>query len=592
VGKNTERTRIGKATVVGSRVQDSTVERLRALIQGTNRVAAIGGTLEPPFPPESLQASFERSSVLRQCIEALVTNVEGFGHKLEPSINLDAPDADEKIRDAMHFDRVTSGGLLSNTPVPTDEEVARKKIELRQLSKFELNQLRTFFAAFCPDMSFLELRARTRQETETIGNGYWEILRDKAGRVSRAVLAPGLLMRLCAVEKEPVEVQEPVQSSAISWSKVPQAHYFRKYAEIDPAVNQVRAYFKEFGDPRLYSRKTGKRFETPEEVAAALAKGDGLATEILHFRIWSPRTPYGIPRWIGNLPAVLGSRELDEVNLSYFESKTVPPLALLVSGGRLAKGIVPRLEEFIEQNVKGKKNFHKILVIEAEGQKSAAGTSGVTPSLKFVPLREAQQQDALFQKYDEANLEKIASCFRLPRFLIGRDRLINRASAFAALRFAEEQVFEPLRNNFDAVVNRHIFPALGITFWRFRSNTPITRDPEVLASILGLLTKGGTLTPAESREFASDVFNRELPDINEDWTKQPLALTIAELRVDQGLPPEPEEPAALPGLPAPGEPPEDDDVDGDVTVSPEGNPVLSRAPNGDGSIEMPALPDK
>lgn len=74
-----------------------------------------------------------------------------------------------------------------------------------------------------------------------------------------------------------------------------------------------------------------------------------------------------MPRWVGALLAVLGSRQMEEVNYLYCESKSVPPLALLISGGRLSGSSVPRIERFIEENLKGRANFHKMLILEAEG---------------------------------------------------------------------------------------------------------------------------------------------------------------------------------------------------------------------------------
>ena len=41
----------------------------------------------------------------------------------------------------------------------------------------------------------------------------------------------------------------------------------------------------------------------------------------------SPRSPYGVPRWVGTLLSVLGSRQMEEVNYLYFENKSVPPMA-------------------------------------------------------------------------------------------------------------------------------------------------------------------------------------------------------------------------------------------------------------------------
>jgi hypothetical protein len=41
---------------------------------------------------------------------------------------------------------------------------------------------------------------------------------------------------------------------------------------------------------------------------------DGPALELIHFAVHSPRSPYGVPRWVGTLLAVLGSRQMEEVN--------------------------------------------------------------------------------------------------------------------------------------------------------------------------------------------------------------------------------------------------------------------------------------
>ncbi|HEU4403752.1 MAG TPA: hypothetical protein VFS43_00430 [Polyangiaceae bacterium] len=63
---------------------------------------------------------------------------------------------------------------------------------------------------------------------------------------------------------------------------------------------------------------------------------------------------------------------------------------------------------------------------------------------------------------------------------------------------------------------------MGIRFWRFRSQTPVTRAPERLTDMVEKLVRVGVLTPEEARVLASDVFNREFRKIGEAWTKQPL----------------------------------------------------------------------
>lgn len=532
-----EKVPVIKASLVNSSAgpgADSQVGALNSQLQNTQ---TIQGLLDPPYDMKKLCLLYEMSGALQQHIEAVTTNVDQFGWRYDPALKFDDPDIDTKISEAMFCEKINDAPTLSDVTPPTEAEITARKKELELISKAELNKLKSFFTVIYPDGSFIDLRTKTRKNLETTGNCFWEILRDKKGRISRIVLAPVCYIRLTPIDATPTGIKERVPVSDLSWEEVSQERFFRRYAEVGGDQKKVKAYFKEFGDPRCISCLTGRIFDDEAKMRADkdIKPEDRPATEIFHLKNYSAISdPYGVPRWIGNLPAVMGSRELDEVNLGYFENKTVPPLALLVAGGRLSKGVVPRIEEFIEQNLKGRKNFHKILILEAEGQKNAAGMN-IVPTVKFVPLREAQQQDGLFQNYDESNWSKIGSSFRLPRLLVGKDDHINRATAEASLQFAEEQVFEPMRNFFDEMINRKIFSDLKITFWKFKSNTPITRNPELLSDVIKKLSDSGVITPGEARDIAADIFNRALPRIDVLWTQQPFKLTLAEAQGKLGI---------------------------------------------------------
>jgi PBSX family phage portal protein len=282
-------------------------------------------------------------------------------------------------------------------------------------------------------------------------------------------------------------------------------------------------FFKAFGDPRVVGRVTGNAYA--DLGAQRRSRPDDVpASEMVHFAIHSPHSPYGVPRWVGSLLSVLGSRQMEEVNFLYFTNKSVPPLALLVSGGKLSEASVPRVQNFIEENLKGKNNFHKILILEAE---SGSSTDSTKTKIELKPLTNAQQQDALFQNYDERNIDKVGASFRLPRILRGESKDFNRAVADAQLRFCEDQVFQPERAEFDFFINHRLLPDMGIRMWRFKSQSPITRDPERLTDSIERLVRVGVLTPEEGRVLAADVFNREFRNIGDDWTKRPITLTLA-----------------------------------------------------------------
>ncbi len=510
-----------KAVVVGD-------EQEPASLPGgeeTTTAFAEAGALEPPYDPETLCSLMEHSNSLRQNIDAYAVNIDGFGHRFEPAIDFDEEDADIRVAECIYLERLAEqepGARDKNTSLePTADEVAARKDKLRHLAKVEWARLDAFFDFCSTDCSFVELRRRTRQDLETTGNAYWEVLRNGRGEIARLVYIPSYTMRLLPLDMIPVEVTERIRISPVSYEITMARRRLRRYVQIQDAE---QVYFKSFGDPRVISKTTGEVFENIQALHRTNAD-DSSATEIIHFSVHSPRSPYGVPRWIGTLLSVLGSRSAEEVNYYYFENKSVPPLALLVSGGVLSDESIPRIERFIEENLKGKQNFHKILILEAEGGGTSNETSKTKIELK--PLTDAQQQDALFQDYDERNVDKVGAAFRVPRLLRGESRNFNRSVADAQLRFAEDQVFQPERDNFDFLINRKLLADMGIRFWKFRSQTPVTRDPERLTAMVEKLVRVGVLTPEEGRVLAADIFNRELRKIKDDWVCRPLTLTLA-----------------------------------------------------------------
>jgi len=512
--------------VVAARVQDPA-----SLPGGEDLAAAFAqaGAIEPPYDPEALCLLFEHSNALRQNVDAYATNIDGFGHRLEPAIDFDAEDADARVAETIALERAAAveSGEADAVTEPTPEEVATRRRELQQLARVERARMESFFEFCCFDHSFVDLRRRTRQDLEVAGNAYWEVLRNGRGEVARLVYVPAHTVRLLPLDREPVEVEERVRVSPVAFDTVTTRRRLRRYVQVQ-GVDRV--FFKAFGDPRVVSKTSGEVFADATALLRA-RPGDAPATELLHFAIHSPRSPYGVPRWVGTLLSVLGSRSAEEVNYLYFENKSVPPLALLVSGGRLSETSVPRIERFIEENLKGKANFHKVLILEAEG--GAATSDATRAKIELRPLTDAQQQDALFQNYDERNVDKVGTAFRLPRLLRGDSRDFNRSVADAQLRFAEDQVFQPERDEFDYLMNRRILADMGIRFWRFRSQTPVTRDPERLTGMVEKLVRVGVLIPEEGRLLAGDIFNRELRKIGDDWVKRPITLTLAGIQTQQ-----------------------------------------------------------
>lgn len=503
--------------------------------QRTHQIFQKAGALAPPYNFHTLVKLFEHSNALRPNIDAYCVNIDGFGHRFEPVIDLEKEEAAfEEVRTAMFFEKLAEAddGTEDNDPGSsievTDEEVAERIDAMEHEMKIEKAKLDAFFKFATIDQSFIALRKITRQDLEVQGNGFWEVLRNGNGDVAQFNHVPAFTMRLTHAEKNPIEVEMKVKRTAFTFDTITVWRRFRRFVQVH---ENRRVFFKEFGDPRTLSALTGKYYDSPEDMKRADGEeGSRVATEVIHFSIPSLRSPYGIPRWVGTMLAVVGSRQAEEVNFLYFENKSVPPLAVLVSGGKLTKEAKSKLETFIENRIKGRKNFHKILIIEAipAGNQPAldhAASGRMTVELK--PLTDAQQKDAHFGQYDERNIDKIGMSFRLPRMLRGDVRDFNRATADAALAYAEAQVFGPERNEFDWKINQMILPAIGIRYWTFTSNGPKTRDPVDLAEIIVEMVKASIFTPAEARELASAIFNRDFAVIDEMWTRIPPELLKA-----------------------------------------------------------------
>jgi PBSX family phage portal protein len=502
-----------KAFVVGADDVPSATSRAA----GDEQTVFTGtGALEPPYDPEALCRLFEHSNSLRQNVDAYSTNIDAFGYRFEPVIDFEADDAREKVREALRLDTLARAPAPSPTAIG-DAALEQKTAALKQEARTEKARLESFFESCAFDQSFVALRRRTRQDLEVTGNAYWEVLRNVKGDLARFVYVPACTVRLLPLDQEPVEVEERTRVSPLTFDKLRTRRRFRRFVQVQ---GTDRVYFKALGDPRLVSRKTG----AVAKDASELGPGDGPASELIHFAVPSPRSAYGVPRWIGNLLSVLGSRAMEEVNYLYFENKSVPPMALLVSGGKLGEASVPRIERFIAENLRGRDNFHRILILEAEG--TGGGDSG-SAKIELRPLTEAQQKDALFADYDARNMDKVGAAFRLPPLLRGDGRGMNRSVADAQLRFAEDQVFQPERDEFDFFVNRAVLSELGVRFWRFKTQTLATRDPERMADMVEKMVRVGVLTPEEGRVLAGDIFNREFQKISDDWTKRPITLTLA-----------------------------------------------------------------
>ena len=384
----------------------------------------------------------------------------------------------------------------------------------------------------------MKLKRIVRQDIESHGWGCIEMQRDKYNRLKRLSYVPAYTIRPLESEGEVVDVIEDDSITPLSEDReIVVKRRFKVYVQI---VHEKKVYFKSPGDPRVISRRTGKAYKSTSEMRKKDNEGKDAveANELLWIALHSPKTPCPPPRWVGNLLQVLGGREADETNYFYLKNDAIPYGLMFVSGGTIPNDIKERIETRLADEMRGSEGSGKILVVQATPMgKSTADGPVIMPQLEFKSLREAHENDALFTKYDERGGDRIGASFRLPPMLRGyTPSNLNRATAIASITFAESQVFQPERDDMDWVFNKWVLPDIGIRYLKMVSNSPPTRGVDEMTEIIKSAAPQGGLIPSEIRQMLSEMLNKPMAKIKEDWTKQPMAMTLAGLNGENGMP--------------------------------------------------------
>ena len=371
--------------------------------------------IEPTYKPATLHGLTTSNNILAQCIEIMEVNVDGTGHTIE---------------------------LIEGA---TENEAEKKLLE-------------SFFDEPYPNRSMIAIRRDLRCDMESSGNGYMEVVRNASDEVLMVNHLPANDMRLVRYDAPVIAPRTLTRSGKEIEVKIRVRE--RRFVQ---SINGKKVYFKEFGASRDLDRDTGKW--APDKGRLPLGKR---ASEVIHFVVTKePKTPYGVPRWINQLPSVLGSRKAEEFNLDFFDSGGLPPVLVLVQGGYLGDGV----KESLQQHLSGSGAKHRAAIVEAVSSSGSLDSSG-TVKVTVERFGAERMQDAMFQTYDKNTEDHVRASFRLPPLFTGRAQDYNFATALTGYMTAEAQVFGPERLEFDERM-RWIVKALGVKSYTFKSK-PMT----------------------------------------------------------------------------------------------------------------------
>ena len=437
------------------------------------------GIINPPITPTDLEIIVSKNNILPSLIDAMETNIDGTGWELTPIEPEEMEDQEEPEEEEQDPEGDELGvkviGRLQPKTKPKPEEMEAKDKEgkaqfdregnsLREDGQINFNAkataeaerqkevdrakvpLENFFNECWPGMSFLTVRRRLRRDQEKVGYSFMEVLRNDPGEVMFCRRLDPKKLRLVRLD-EPHQVKRTVMRNG-SEIEVEIELRARRFVQI---IRRKIVYFKEFGEQRDLDRETGD-FAKDGETFAAEKRG----TEILFFRNKEDiGTPYGIPRWLSNVPSVVGSRKAEEFNLELFDSGGIPPLMILVQGGALATDVEQQLRDAFMASGSTK---HQACIIEAYAVGDMDSAKNVKVTVEKFGAE--QQNDSMFEIYITNCDKRVQRSFRLPSIFMGMSEDFSFATAFASYTVAEAQVFEPERKEFDEVINLMLMPEL------------------------------------------------------------------------------------------------------------------------------------
>lgn len=476
-----------RATIIKARQDERQDSNVKAEDSFTGRYTE--DILEPSYTPSYLAKVIENSNIMPQCVDTMSQNCDGFGYTFVEAIN-----------ETDRSDRISA------------------------VMESELAFLKNFFNYANYEMSFTDLRKRLRVDIESCGNGFMEVVKNMRGEYDGFSHVPALDVRLCKLSDKKIEfnVKRRVVGG-YDFEDIPFRKRFRNFVQLINGDEKV--YFKEFRDPRDINAATGKEVtDKDREDAEKYGKEIVLATEIVWFNRYSLGSLYGLPRWVGCTPEILGSRAVAEDNLDFFENAI--PSKIVKVAGMLAKKTHKSIKEFISNNRRRGGGRNRMLLLEAETNSQVGQKMGSAPSIDIVDMK--ARDEASHLKYDQDNRDKIRSSFRFSQLYIGLEKDFNTATAKVAKVTAEQQVFGPEKKSFDFFINQFILPELNIKYYIFESKSVPLEDRTELADLIKKLSDVG-LTAGEARKLADKLADIELDDIDpeeegNEWMNVPLKI--------------------------------------------------------------------
>lgn len=430
--------------------------------------------LDPPLEIEGLKILADQSTILPQCCTAYGDNIAGFGLSVE------------------YID-----------------DISGKEEDQNPAAVKEWNTIENVLKTLSVECDVSDVFSEAIKERERCGIAYIEAIRDFEGNVVEILN----LIDTETVRKSKADDVETPYTFYVDGEATVRRKRFRKYRQ---EVNGKTVYFKEFMDPRTMDWRTGEYVSDDLDMRYK-------ANELFELKIGNEH--YGKVRWCGQILCIDGSHAAEVLNCSYFHNGRHTPMMILVTGGKLSQESRTELQHYLNA-VRGEKGQHAFLLMEVKPEKGkTAFDEEKEPRVEIKDLGPMLQTDALFGKYLDDNRRKVQSAFRLPDIYVAYTTSYNKATAYAAMKVTEQQVFEKERKSLEWKICNQLLNSYGFKYVKAVFNAPAMTDDDVILQFVSLYARYGGLTPNKAKEkLYATLGDAPSENYDEKWGDIPLAV--------------------------------------------------------------------
>lgn len=254
-------------------------------ITSNRQAKTLEGALVRPYNVDDLKATLEANVWHNRCIQFKATCSVGLGF----------------------------GVWKKGTKIGVDDPIEEDELRSLHPYLFQANE----------DESFLEIAIEMVMDSETTGDGWWEVERSNDGKIKNLYHVPGETM----------------------WLEKGDGALIRGYIQ---NINATYKKFRRFGDMKEIEGRPGEliRFKNP-----------------MIGNAW-----YGTPDWLPAIRAIALSLSVHDYNYAFFANSAIPAWLMLIKGGTLDPKVAADFVRFFQQNFQGATGSHRMLKIEHESK--------------------------------------------------------------------------------------------------------------------------------------------------------------------------------------------------------------------------------